>query len=141
MEVLITLVGGFTLFNILNKKEKFEETYYDSESYYKQNVNNSDSEKVNKFSPRENGNIIAGDNNIFADYSNTSGGYPIADFHTSETQEEWIQKNSLNNKEKINGVLLKDYYEKYTNDVLEKGHWFLNKDQMFDNLLIIKVQY
>ncbi len=133
MEILLAVVGGGILFNLINKKENFEETFFDSESYYKQGVNAKEAKEINRFTPTEgelrNLNFLTGSNNTFADYQNTSGGYPINnEQYLNTTQEEWIKKNSLYVDKKINGIPLKDYYEKYTNDVLSKGDWFLNKD-------------
>jgi hypothetical protein len=132
MEVLLALVGGVTLYSLCNKKEKFEETYYDSASYYKQHVSPTENKQTNQFTPNEldnrHLNLVRGDNNKFADYNNNTGGYPIADQYLREPQTEFIKKNSLYNNDKINGISLKDYYDKYTNDVLNNGTWFLNKD-------------
>lgn len=132
MEVLLALVGGVTLYSLFNKKENFEETYYDSASYYKQHTNPTETRQTNQFTPNElqerKLNLVKGDNNKFADFNNNTGGYPIAEQYLREPQAEFIKKNSLYNNDKINGVSLKDYYDKYTNDVLNNGTWFLNKD-------------
>ena len=84
--------------------EKFEETYLDSEEYYKQNANNSTN--VNTFSPSEseskNGTFIAGYNNPYINWNSetTTAGYPIYQ-ESNVTQKEWIQNNSLYNKKEI----------------------------------------
>jgi hypothetical protein len=116
MEILLGIVGGITLFNLM-KKEGFEETYYDSEVYYKQNTSKKESDKVNKF--------MNYDNDI--SFKNK-----ISDFRqnylTDESVPLDIKANSLHSDKEINGIPLKDYYEKYSNDVLSGGRWFLNKD-------------
>ena len=53
MEILIAAVGGITLFNLLNRKENFEETFFDSESYYKQGQTKEEQREVNRFTPTE----------------------------------------------------------------------------------------
>jgi hypothetical protein len=56
-------------------------------------------------------------------------GSPIANNQMlKESQEKFIQTNSLYNTETINGIPLKDYYDTYTKNVLAQGSWFLNKD-------------
>ena len=99
-------------------KESFTPVYYDSENYYKQTNNNS--KQVNKFSPSE---------KFVSSYNNNSGDdyYPLNPSQPA-SQQDWVRDNSLYTDKKINGVPLKDYYEKYTNDVLNNGKWFLNKD-------------
>jgi hypothetical protein len=132
MEVLLALVGGVTLYSIINKKENFEETYYDSVNYYKQGVSRTEAKQTNVFTPNEienrNLNLVKGDNNKFADFNNNTEGYPIADQYLRQPQAEFINKNSLYNSDRINGIPLKNYYEKYTKSVLEDGNWYLNKD-------------
>ena len=121
--------------NLLFHKENFEETYKDSEQYYKQSVDNNT--KVNTFSPSESSNsnskLITGYNNPYTTWNAeaTTAGYPLIQDSTVN-QREWIETNSLHNKKEINGIPLKDYYEKYTKDVLENGKWFLNKDMPQD---------
>jgi len=132
MEVLLALVGGITVYSIMNKKENFEETYYDSTNYYKQSVNKTEAKETNLFSPNELDNrnltLVRGDNNKFADFNNNTGVYPITDQYLNETQAGFINNNSLYKNDTINGISLKDYYETYTTSVLNKGDWFLNKN-------------
>jgi len=136
MEALIVLVGGITLFNLVNNnvKEGFEETYFESESYARQHVSKEEAKESNRFSPSESVNIrnpiVTGYNNKFIDENNFNNvGYPLNnEQYSNETPTEWIKKNSLYLNDSINGIPLKDYYEKYTKDTLEKGNWFLNKD-------------
>ena len=130
------------MLNIFNKKESFTPTYFDSEEYRKQNISKEDQTRTNTFSPAEqiNGTVIQkGYNNEFANKFANNGsnwtkvGYPVADNQELQgSQADWIQKNSLYVDKKINGVPLKDYYETYTNNVLNKGMWFLNKDMPQD---------
>jgi hypothetical protein len=54
-------------------------------------------------------------------------GYEI-DNKPLTNQTDWVRDNSLYLNEKINGIPLKDYYEKYTRETLDNGKWFLNKD-------------
>uniref|UniRef100_A0A6C0I947 DUF5899 domain-containing protein n=1 Tax=viral metagenome TaxID=1070528 RepID=A0A6C0I947_9ZZZZ len=120
MEIALTLVGGLTLFTLLNKKESFEETYFDSESYYRQDVSPQESKEINQFSPSES-NILPGVlENSFLDYYNLSG--------DRQSEQEFIKKNNLYNNNQINGIPIKEYYEKYTKDTLDRGEWFLNKN-------------
>jgi hypothetical protein len=132
MEVLLAIVGGVTLYSIMNRKENFEETYFDSASYYKQHVSPTEAKQTNEFTPNEvekrNLTLVRGDNNRFADFNNNSRSYPIADQYLRESQSDFIKKNSLYNNDKINGISLKDYYDTYTNSVLTNGNWYLNKD-------------
>jgi len=112
-------------------KETFQPVYLDSEEYYKQNVSPSEANRVNRFSPTEKipnpqGSYITGYNNPFVKGNDQY--YPLNDGQLRQTQKEWINDNSLYNKKEINGIPIKDYYEKYTNDVLNNGTWFLNKD-------------
>jgi hypothetical protein len=71
--------------------------------------------------------LVRGDNNPYAN-DNNSNVYPIANQYLREPQNEFINNNSLYNNDKINGIPLKDYYEKYTTDVLNNGDWYLNKN-------------
>lgn len=110
-------------------KESFEPTYLDSEQYYKQNQDQGNLEKVNRFSPQEQaplGNFLTGYNNQFLNNSDVY--YPLNDGKLKGTQQEFIREESLYNKQEINGVPLKDYYDNYTKKVLDGGTWFLNKD-------------
>jgi hypothetical protein len=110
----------------------FTPTYFDSEEYYKQE--NRDQVNVNRFSPAEKSAtpMLTGYNNPYST-DLTSNYYPIADNQKLKgTQQEWIKENSLYNTKTINGIPLKDYYDTYTKDVLEKGNWFLNKDMPQD---------
>ena len=116
-------------------KETFVPVYLDSEQYYKQNTNTTEKRNVNKFSPTENGstekpnNIQTGYNNPYnSSYNNEYNLGPPQQVN----QQDFIKQNSLYNKQTINGVPLKDYYEKYTTDVLNNGTWFLNKDMPQD---------
>jgi hypothetical protein len=138
MDLILASIGVITVLGIIkSNKEKFEETYFESESYYRQNANNNELMKINSFSPAEGDGktIRTGYNNQYetsptnpydSEYSNF---YLVSNEQMlNQTQEEWISKNSLYNKDIINGIPIKDYYEKYTASVLEKGNWFLNKD-------------
>ena len=113
-------------------KESFTPTYLDSEEYYKQNNKNSD--EINRFSPTQQpplkGAIQTGYNN---QYTNQWSGnqYNLREIN-SESEVDWIKQNSLYNNKTINGVPLKDYYDKYTKDILNNGSWFLNKDMPQD---------
>jgi hypothetical protein len=119
-------------------KERFVPTYFDSEQYYKQNINQADNNKVNEFSPTEPVNPGTSMQTGYAPKYQTEStwtrvGYPVAnDQLLKESQVDWIKNNSLYNEKKINGIPLKDYYDKYTKDVLQKGTWFLNKDMPQD---------
>jgi len=113
-------------------KERFTPVYLDSEQYRRQNTNVSEQSKVSQFSPSErpaNGNYQTGYNNP---YNTPQDSYYNVAPEQNMTQKEFIQKNGLYNNKTINGIPLKDYYEKYTKDVLEKGEWFLNKDMPED---------
>jgi len=115
------------------RKERFTPVYLDSENYYKQNTSAAEQTRVNQFSPVEqpyDGKFQAGYNNPYkTQWTEKNNYYPISPDQMLEgSQKDFIQKNSLYNKETINGIPLKDYYEKYTNDVLNNGTWFLNKD-------------
>jgi hypothetical protein len=113
-------------------KESFTPTYLDSEEYYKQNNKNSD--EINRFSPAQQpplkGVIQTGYNN---QYTNQWSGnqYNLRE-PGSESEVDWIKQNSLYNNKTINGVPLKDYYDKYTKEILDNGSWFLNKDMPQD---------
>ena len=48
MEVLLTTIGIITILKLF-KKENFEETYYDSESYYKTHVPKKTQKKLGMF--------------------------------------------------------------------------------------------
>ena len=106
-------------------------SYFDSESYYKQNADPAEVSKINVFNPSEKAkNMQTG--NVSGNNWNKVG-FPIAnDQRMAESQQDWIQKNSLYTDKKINGIPLKDYYETYTKSVLDKGTWFLNKDMPQD---------
>jgi len=114
------------------RKESFTPVYLDSVNYRKQAPNATEQRNTNTFSPTEqhSGNFQTGYNNPYSSDS-TENYYPIAP-QTEVNQKDFIQKNSLYNKQTINGIPLKDYYEKYTNDVLNNGSWFLNKDMPQD---------
>jgi hypothetical protein len=131
MEIILPIIGGITLFNLLMKKEGFQETYFDSESYYKQDVSEKEAAEVNRFSPNEGqknkviwANNFNGSNNSGVDYYNLSSDKELS----KEGQAEWINKNSIYNNKLINGLPIKEYYENYTNEVLNNGTWYLNKD-------------
>ena len=127
MELLLVTVGAVTLFNILKKKESFEETYFDSESYYKTADNQKE---TNVFSPSESQDKqwtsfkAANDLPDISPYSVTNSD----NYLVTGNQSDWIQENSLYNKNLINGIPIKDYYEQYSKDVLENGNWYLNKN-------------
>jgi len=113
----------------------FTPTYLDSEEYYKQAVNAKTNTNVNAFNPTEQVNPGTTMQTGYAPKYNSWNkvGYPVAnDQELTETSKEWIQKNSLYNEKKINGIPLKDYYDTYTKGVLDKGSWFLNKDMPQD---------
>ena len=116
-------------------REHFTPVYLDSENYYKQGANQSEQRNINTFSPSEQskvGKIQTGYNNPYANQLNGNENYyPILP-EQKISQQQFIQQNSRYNEKKINGVPLKDYYEKYTNDVLNNGTWFLNKDMPQD---------
>jgi hypothetical protein len=111
------------------RKESFTPVYFDSENYYKQSPSTTEQTNANNFSPSEqptNGKFING-------YSNVgNGGFYDLEPKKYTDQKEFIQENGMYNTQKINGVPLKDYYEKYTNDVLTNGTWLLNKDMPQD---------
>jgi len=113
------------------KKESFTPVYLDSEQNYKYNTSQLEQNNVNRFSPIEKpNNIQTGYNNPYLTQWNENQKYsPIA---PQNTEQNFIKNNSLYNKQTINGVPLKDYYEKYTKDVLNNGTWFLNKDMPQD---------
>ena len=132
MELALVSLGILSLVTLINK-ENFEETYKDSEQYVKQSV--GDTSKINTFSPSETPKtaFVSGYNNQYINWNSEASavGYPIQP-ESNINQKDWIQANSLYNKKEINGVPLKDYYEKYTKDILENGKWFLNKDMPQD---------
>jgi len=111
-------------------KEGFEPTYLDSEEYYKQTQNNTS--QINTFNPTEGTNYLTGYNNQFSNNVNnfTENYYPLN--NTQQNTQDFIKDQSLYNKETINGVPLKDYYDTYTKKVLSEGTWFLNKDMPQD---------
>jgi len=133
MEFIVAIAGGLTLLFLNNKKENFEETYFDSEQYYKQNVSSNEAKLVNQYSPSvltENKGLplVRGDNNTtYSPYDNGMSGYEINNKPLTN-QTEWVKENSLYLNDKINGIPLKDYYDKYTKETLANGNWFLNKD-------------
>ena len=109
----------------------FTPTYLDSEEYYKQQQNNSDQAKINSFNPTEKPKkpIQTGYNNPYTKLSDKY--YAVSD-NQNMSQKEWVKNNSLYENKKINGIPLKDYYDTYTKNVLDKGEWFLNKDMPQD---------
>jgi len=113
------------------QKDSFTPVYLDSEEYYKQHTNPTEQSKVNKFSPSEpprDGKFQSGYNNPYStEWTENQNYYPIIP-QQDVNEKDWIANNSLYNKKTINGIPMKDYYEKYTNDVLNNGTWFLNKD-------------
>ena len=116
-------------------KERFTPVYLDSENYYKQSSNKTEQQKVNTFSPTEqpySGKFQTGYNNPYIDQWNQTQNYYPLEPSKPVNEKEFIQKNSLYNQKTINGIPLKDYYEKYTNEVLNNGTWFLNKDMPQD---------
>jgi hypothetical protein len=109
----------------------FTPTYFDSEQYYKQNVNTQSSTMTNRFSPSEQvkpgTTLMTGSNPPFEVMGNV--GYPVAnDQLLQQTQAEWIKNNSIYEQKNINGIPLKDYYDQYTKNVFTNGTWLLNKD-------------
>ncbi len=112
-------------------KERFTPVYFDSENYYKQNTNAKEQQLVNKFTPTEspyNGQFQTGYNNPYTTQWNQNETYYPLGPVTQVNQQDYIKQNSLYNKQTINGIPLKDYYDTYTKNTLEKGEWFLNKD-------------
>jgi len=118
----MTTVGGFV------------QTFKDSEEYYRQDQKNINA--INYFSPAEQVNpgtvLQTGYDSKYKSPMYDNVGYPIRDLNENTSQVDWIKENSLYNKKTINGIPLKDYYDKYTKDVLENGTWFLNKDMPQD---------
>ena len=118
--------------------ERFTPTYLDSEEYYKQHVSPSENNQINQFNPSEQVNPGTKMQTGYApeyktDSTWTRVGYPVSnDQLMKESQVEWIRNNSLYEKKEINGIPLKDYYDRYTKDVLSNGTWFLNKDMPED---------
>jgi hypothetical protein len=136
MEFIIAAVGGMTMYSLIRPvKENFEETYFDSDNYYKQSNDNPQiTSEINRFSPSESQSrkveYVRGDTNPYVnDATDVYGapGYPINNDPVLP-QHQFIEQNSLYNKDVIRGIPIKDYYEKYTKDVLEGGSWFLNQD-------------
>ena len=119
-------------------KEHFEPTYLDSEEYYKQKQDQRSVNQVNQFSPTESaplGNFLTGYNNPYNNaniFGHSADYYQLNQGTLEGSQQDWARDASLYDKKTINGVLLKDYYEKYTKDVLNNGTWFLNKDMPQD---------
>jgi len=109
----------------MNSKESFVNTFLDSEQYYK-------SQEVNNGNINEQFNLSH--KTVPFDIAANSSYYSVLEDQgePTQTQEEWVNKNSLYNDKTINGIPLKDYYEQYTNDVLNNGRWFLNKDMPQD---------
>ena len=117
MELALVSIGIISLYSLLNKKENFEEVYKDSEQYFKQK------DKPTTFTssePRPSPQEKLLDGYSLDSYLNIN--------KPAENNREFIKNNSLYNKQTIKGVPLKDYYEKYTKEVLGSGNWFLNKD-------------
>jgi hypothetical protein len=117
MELALAIVGGITLFKMLVPREGFEQTYLESESYARQNPSPNESTKVNNFSPSE--------------WSKMGPQMQLPPDPFSEgkqSQVEWAKKNSIYDKKMINGIPIKDYYERYSKEVLDNGTWYLNKD-------------
>jgi hypothetical protein len=109
----------------------FNPSYLDSEQYFKQKTDENEQTQVNRFSPS-----VSSTKEVQTGYNNkylTSGDkyYPLRE-KTKESQQEWIKKNSLYESKTINGIPIKDYYDTYTKNVLDKGQWFLNKDMPQD---------
>ena len=124
MEVLLTTIGIITILKLF-KKENFEETYYDSEGYYRSQVPESTKKELETSISTLKPSAGWGNTNTQHQYYNPND---IPSKTSNNTSNDFIKKNSLYLDKTINGVPLKDYYEKYTNDVLEKGTWFTNKD-------------
>jgi len=117
---------------MFSTKESFTPVYLDGENYYKQSVNTADQKSIANFAPTEqpyNGKYQTGYNNPYSSQWNQSETYyPLSPPGENVSQQDYIKNNSLYNKGTINGIPLKDYYDKYTKDVLNNGTWFLNKD-------------
>ena len=110
------------MYNIMFVKERFTPVYLDSENYYKQSPNKVETQNVNGFARTEqpyNGQFQTGYNNPYTSQWNQADTYYPVSGPDNVTQQEDIKKNSLYTNQHINGVPLKDYYEKYTKDVLE----------------------
>lgn len=119
MEQLILTLGVLAgAYKLLVNKETFIETFLDSEQAYKQK---------NVSVPDTNGVIYSNGNNINFEGLVASNDF-LANIPSTGNQKDFIKQNNLHNNKLINGIPIKDYYEKYTNDVLNNGKWFLNKD-------------
>lgn len=133
MEFFLGTVGIFTLLELIknSKKECFNEVYFDSESYVK--TRQVDSQNTNAFSPSEASNqnikILTGYNNENTSFDTVH--YPLSG-NVNENMEDFVKDTNLYEKQTINGIPLRDYYENYTKNVLEKNTWFLNKDLPVD---------
>jgi hypothetical protein len=110
----------------------FTPTYLDSEEYVKQKNTLGQQSEVNRFSPSVSStkHIQTGYNNPYLKPGDTY--YPLRDGQLTDTQHDWVKKNSLYETKTINGIPLKDYYDTYTKDILNNGEWFLNKDMPQD---------
>ena len=130
MEILLASVGIFTLYNLINtKKETFQDTFFDSESYLKTRQANDNVKNNNILNnPTVNTiNIINEPNNPL----NRDFQLPVNNVSEPEpelTLQDFIQKNSLYNKDTINGVPLRDYFNEYSKKVLSSNSWVLAKD-------------
>ena len=121
--LLLGSAVGILVYSLVNKnKECFEPTYLDSEQYYKVSANTVD---LSRIQPTQSAQFQTGYNNPYA--SNDTNFYPISNI-SPESQADWIQRNSLYNNQLIHGIPIKEYYDKYTKDVLKNGTWFLNKN-------------
>jgi hypothetical protein len=103
---------------------RFTPTYFDSEQYYRQK--DPQPELTHKFMDSEKPAYIeTGSDPMYPIQG--SVGYPFSN-NTQQINRDFVQSNSLHNQKTINGIPLKDYYDTYTDNVLNKNTWFLNKD-------------
>jgi hypothetical protein len=131
MEYLLPLVGGITLYALLNKKECYTQTYYDSPASLENSNSEEEINKINNFADSEStGKVYS--NRISKAYDTnmaSSMGYPLdkANYYQNQSEEEFVQEQQKQFSKSINGIPLKDYYETYIKQTLEKGEWYLNQ--------------
>ena len=124
MDILLSTIGIVGILKLMSlKKEKFEETYYDSESYSKTSLPYQSQVQLNKNAstliPKGGWGLPGG--GVFVQGES-------AYINETKQNKNFIKKNSLYLDKNIHGIPLKDYYEKYAEDVFNNGKWFLNKD-------------